>query len=102
MLSYYYFPSEKMRANEKLPVTEKEKIRAILYIMDKFSISWEAYLELTQQDQSLPRSYLVEGCQATIDSRWKIRKTPGDQPGAELPLEDLLKQQIDEDVSKKY
>ena len=31
------FPSEKkMRAYEKLPVDEKEKIRAILYIIDKF------------------------------------------------------------------
>ena len=97
------FPSEKkMRAYEKLPVDEKEKIRAILYIMDKLSISWKAYHELTQQDQSLPRSYLVEGRQATTDSRWNIRKTPGEKPGAELPLEDLLKQQIEEHVSKKY
>lgn len=59
--------------------------------MDKFSISWEAYHELTQQDQALPRSYLEEG----------ISKTPGDQPVAELPLEDLIKQEIQEHVSKK-
>lgn len=51
--------------------------------------------ELTQQDQTLPRSYLVKGCQGTIDSRWNIRKAPGDQPGAELPLEDLLPHQAD-------
>ena len=70
--------------------------------MDKFSISWEAYHELTQQDQTLPRSYLVEGCQATLDSGWDIRRTPGGQPGAELPLEDLLKQQIKEHVRKIY
>ena len=89
-----------MHAYEKLPETEKEKIRGILFIMDKFSISWEAYHELTQQDQTLPTSYLVQGCQGTIDSSWNIRKAPGDQPGAELPLEDLLKQQIEKHVSK--
>lgn len=68
--------------------------------MDKFSISWEAYHEQTQQDQTLPRSSLEEECQATVDSRWNIRKTAGDQPGAELPFYDLLKQQIEEHVSK--
>ena len=57
--------------------------------MEKLSILWEAYHELTQQDQALPRSYLVEGCQATYDESWSISKTPGDQPGAELPLDDL-------------
>ena len=98
--NFYSFSEKKKHAYEKLPSAEKEKIRTIPYIMDKFSISWEAYHELTQQDQTLPRSYLVEGCQATIDSRWNIRKTPGDQPGAELPFEDLLKQQIEEHVSK--
>lgn len=70
--------------------------------MDKFSISWEAHHELAQQDQTLPRTYLIEGCQATLDARWGITKTPGDQPGAELPLQDLLKQEIEEHVSKKY
>ena len=89
-----------MYAYKNLPEAEKGTIRGILFVMVKFSISWEAYHELTQQDQTLPRSYLIKGCQGTIDSRWNIRKAPGDQPGAELPLEDLLKQQIEEHVSK--
>ena len=89
-----------MHAYEKLPEAEKEKIRGILFIMDKYSISWEAYHELSQQDQTLPRSYLVQGCQGTRDSSWDIRKAPGGQPGAELPLEDLLKRQLNEYVSE--
>ena len=68
--------------------------------MDKYSISWEAYHELPQQDQTPPRSYLLQGCQGTTDSSWDIRKAPGDQVGAELPLEDLLKQQLEEYVSE--
>ena len=95
----FHFPSAKNMyryAYENLPEAEKEKIRGVLFVMDKFSISWEAYHELTQQEQTLPRSYLVKGCQGTIDSTWNIRKAPGDQPGTE----DLLKQQIEDHVSK--
>ena len=42
-----------------------EKKKSILYVMGKFSISWEAYRELTQLERTLPRSYLVEGQEAT-------------------------------------
>ena len=101
MICFLLSIAKKKCAYERLPECEKEKIRAILFIMDKFSISWEAYHELTQQDQALPRAYLVEGCQATLDESWSISKTPGDQPGAELSLEDLLTQKIQEHVSKK-
>lgn len=69
--------------------------------MNKFSVSWKAYDELTQIVNSLPRSYLVEGCQVTVDERWKITaKTPGNNPDAELPLKDLLEQEIEKHVSK--
>ena len=44
-------PTERKKdAFGRLPVGGKEKIRAILYIMDRFSISQEAYHELTQQE----------------------------------------------------
>lgn len=44
---------------------EKGKIKSILYIMGKFSISREAYRELTQLERTLLRSYLVEEEEAT-------------------------------------
>ena len=85
-----------------MPLTEKEKIKAILFIMGRFSISWEAYHELTQQEANLPpRSYLVEGCQAELDSQWNISKTPGEHAGAELPFKELLKNEIEEHVSRR-
>ena len=50
---------------------------------------------------SLSRSYLVEGWQAAVDEQGKITaKTPGNNPGAELPLKDLLEQEIEKHVSK--
>ena len=44
MGSFFHFPTEKKRrVYEKLTTADKEKIQGILFIMDKFSISWEAY-----------------------------------------------------------
>ena len=68
--------------------------------MDRFSISWEAYHEPTQQDESLARIFLVEGCKAVLDSRCNIQKTSENRPGAELPLEDLLNQRIEDHLSR--
>ena len=62
--------------------------------MDRFSISKEAYHELTQQESSLPKTYLVESCQKVIDALWKSTRTPGICPGAELPFELLLEKEI--------
>lgn len=51
--------------------------------------------------QIIPGGRYVQCGQATLDELWSISKTPGDQPGAELPLEDLIRQKIQEHVSKK-
>ena len=39
--------------------------------MDRYSILQEAYHELTQQESSLPKTYLVQSCQKVIDALWK-------------------------------
>ena len=43
---------------------------------------------------NLPRTYLAEGCQASLDRQWDVKRTPGSQPGAELPFRELLQQQL--------
>jgi len=79
---------------------EKDKIKSILFIMDRFSISLEGYHELTQSQQALPRTYLVESCAKELDSKWKVTRTPGAAQGAELPLRLLLEEKIRQHVSK--
>lgn len=79
---------------------EKDKIKTVLYIMDKFSVSHEAYHELSQHNPSLPRSYLVEACQKSLDSKWEITRTPGECPGAELPFKLLLEKELRAHVSR--
>ncbi|KAK3753656.1 hypothetical protein QZH41_011267 [Actinostola sp. cb2023] len=87
---------KKMQGFESLSEEDKEKVRGIVYIMVRFSVSNEAYHELTQVvgGEQLPRSYLVEGCTKFLDSKLDLLKTPGTCPGAELPFKDLLEMEI--------
>lgn len=45
------------------------------------------------------RTYLVEGCQASLDSKQKITRVPDDNPAAELTFKDLLKQEVEKHAS---
>ena len=78
---------------------ETQNIRAILFIMDRFSISLEGYHELAQVEKSLPRTHLIEKYAKTLDSHWDIRRTPGAGEGAELPFQLLLQHEIQKQVS---
>lgn len=82
-----------------LSPAEKEKVRTILYIMDRFSISYQGYHEIAQVDLSLPRTHVIEGCAKTMDSKWNVTKTPGGCAGAELSFKFLLEKEIDRHVS---
>ena len=48
---------------ERLDEEEKEKVRTILYIMDRFSISFEGYHELSQVDkytfETVAKTFLI-------------------------------------------
>ena len=46
-------------------------------------MSQEAYHEITQQEPKLPKSYLVEACQRSLDDEWNITRTPGECLGFE-------------------
>ncbi|KAJ7394804.1 hypothetical protein OS493_000638 [Desmophyllum pertusum] len=84
---------------ENLDDDEKENIKTILYIMDRFSISLEGYHELSQAQPSFPKTHLVESCAKVLDNQWQIKRTPGLAQGAELPLKILLENEIREHVS---
>ena len=53
----------------------------------------------SQQEPELLRSYLIKGCQQSLDGQWKIKKTPGQGPGAELPFRLLREQELRTHVS---
>ena len=84
---------------KRLEEEEKQKVRTLLYIMDRFSISLQGYHELSHVETSLPRTLLIETCPKQMDSQWEIKRTPGSAPGAELPLKLLLEKEIQQHVS---
>lgn len=86
---------------DKLPEQEKEKVKTVLFILNKFSVSLRAYTGLAQEFKELPRPYVVEGHQKDIDKQWsdQITRTPGTHPGAELPFKKLLSHEIAKHVS---
>lgn len=69
--------------------------------MDKFSVSIQAHHELSQQEPALPRSYLVEACQQSLDDKWDVTRTPGECPGAEISFKVLLENELRKYVSTK-
>lgn len=96
-------PSRKYRVCKYLQLSEDErdKVKQLTQILCKFAISIEAYHELTQipGNESMSRSYIVEGCQGHLDAKWDVCKTPDSFPGAELSFQLLLGEQLIDHVS---
>jgi hypothetical protein len=76
---------------ENLPKENQLKIRTLVQVLNKFSISLSGYHEL-----SLPRSYLVEGCQKSMDKVWEsvLTSTPVPHVGGQVPFKFLLEANI--------
>ncbi|XP_031557425.1 uncharacterized protein LOC116294044 [Actinia tenebrosa] len=88
--------SSKESSYNALPEDEIYKFKTLLCILDRFSISFEGYHQLSQVNSSLPRSYFLEGCQKVIDAEWhdSITHTPGLMPGAELSFKTTLEKEL--------
>lgn len=66
---------------------EKEKIKCLVHILNNHSISLAGYHEMTQINSSLPRSYLAEGCQKSLDTnKIFVKSTHGPHAGVQVPF----------------
>ena len=52
-------PSSSKSSYKDLPEEERQKIKDLLFILEKFNVSESAYRELTLFCDGLPRTYLV-------------------------------------------
>jgi len=86
---------------DSLPEAEKEKIKEILFITDKFGVGEAAYHEITMSDrgEGLPRSYLVKQCKNSLDSLCHVSRTPGPEEGAQLDFETELRNALRKQVN---
>ncbi|XP_070549167.1 uncharacterized protein [Ptychodera flava] len=79
---------------DKLSEQEKEKIRSILYIMDRFCIGDASYHEFTYISDDLPKSYLIKQCRQKMNECYFIERTPGWEEGVQLSFKAELESQI--------
>ncbi len=93
--------SEKVRRSYKdLTEADQQKVRNVLFILDKFCIGDEAYHELSMVDgnEELPRSYLIKQCKDELNKLCHITRTPGSAQGAQLDflaeLESVIQNQV--------
>ena len=84
----YQAEEKRNKSYKDLSEEEKERVKLVLYITDKFCIGEAAYHELAMTDGGgkLPRSYLVKQC----NSLCHITRTPGKEEGPQLGLESEL------------
>lgn len=81
---------------------DKDRVKSVVYIMDKFCVSDAAYHEFSMIDQEgLVRSYLIKQCKHALNKLYTITRTPGEWPGAQLSFTEELKHQISKQVSTR-
>ena len=79
---------------------DQDKVKSVLFLLDKFCIGDAAYHELTMCSggEDLPRSYLIKQCKDDLNKLCHITRTPEVAPGAQLDfateLESVLKKQV--------
>lgn len=97
ILSY----AEKERKSYKdLSDADQQKIKNILFVLDKFCIGDEAYHELSMLagNENLPRSYLIKQCKNDLNRLCHISRTPGAPQGAQLDFLSELESVIQDKV----
>ncbi len=69
---------------KNLSLKDQERVQGILYVMDKFGISDDAYHALSMAiGQEAERSYIVKQCKTQLNSISQISATPGSSVGAQ-------------------
>ena len=75
-------PLEQNLNYNSLDSEDKQKLRELIYILDKFSISNPAYHELHTFNKYLPRKRLICQERKNLNDISHIERTPGETPGA--------------------
>lgn len=85
---------------QDLNIDEKEKLKQLIFLLDKFCVSDAAYYELTMLFGELPRKYLVVQDREDIYKMYNIERLPGNKPGAMLSLTSEIERLIKFEVNQ--
>ena len=89
------------KAFHQLLDQDKDTIRALVYIMDKFCVGDAAYHEMSMIWNGLLRSYLIKQYRSSLNSIVHITRAPGKHPGAQMSFKEELQAQIRKKVNRK-
>lgn len=65
----------------------KDRVKSVIYIMDKFCVGDVAYHDFSMTDhEGLPWNYLIKQWRRDLNKLCSITRTPGEWPGAQLIL----------------
>ena len=67
-----------------------EKMKEILFILDKFKIGDEAYHEIVRKSDDLPKLHSIVRLREEKNTAFEIHRTPGNIPGAYVSLKSEL------------
>ena len=84
-----------------LPDSDQNKLKTLLFLLDKFCVGDEVYHELTMQSGDLPKSYLVKQLRTDLNKTYHIERTLGKYPGAKLDFTCTLAAHIKDLIQQK-
>lgn len=74
-------------------------MKRIIFLLDNFCVGDCFYHELTMVMDGLPKSYLVKQRRDQLNNICHVTSTPGTVEGAQMSLNDLLRERIREHLA---
>jgi hypothetical protein len=75
---------------DSVPSDDIERMKEILFILDKFKISENAYHEIVMKTGNLPKLHFIINLKEKTNNTFAINRTPGNIPGAYVSLRSEL------------
>ena len=89
----------KWKQYDSLSDSDKEKVEAVLFLMDKFAVGDPFVHELSMLINGMPRSYLIKQCRDNLNSSCTVKPTSGPEPGAQISFKESLISKLNSLVS---
>lgn len=93
---------ENLFTYENLNSDDKDKLRQLVFILDKFCVSDAAYHELSMIFDDMPRKYLLVQCREDLNTIYHIERLPANKPGVMINIKDELKRLLNIQINKGF
>ena len=94
------YSDKEKRTFKDLNEEDQNKVKNVLFVLDKFCIGDAAYHEMTMfpGGEGMPRSYLIKQCKNDVNKLCHVTRTPGPVEGAQVDFISELEKVIGNQV----